>query len=325
MSFSLLIPNWKELNTVWSLSMNNECPSLSVAGWKVWRTTGRRRMSTTTLWQEKETSTGALCSPSTTCLLRRCWRIDRQTDSRVTPAETSMTLNLQQFQLLCWCRKITDMPSKHMYVFPSLSLSQVVVVRKRESIFSLDKTEQKLPAILILQVWDFETLSSDDFLGVCVCVCVWRLLHVYMSLSICTVYLTVHVCHVYVGTVELDLHGFPRGAKTAKSCKAEMLSEGLDRISIFQQKRARGWWPFSKSGELTVGSQAHTCCTKQSHKDWRTLLLSSVTCVLDPSGESGGRVPSRDSWGGGEKSGWPRPQRARATAKTEVRVRQCSE
>lgn len=45
-------------------------------------------------------------------------------------------------------------------------LSQVVVVKKRESIFSLDKTEQKLPAILILQVWDFETLSSDDFLGV---------------------------------------------------------------------------------------------------------------------------------------------------------------
>lgn len=46
-----------------------------------------------------------------------------------------------------------------------LYLSQVVVVRKRESIFSLDKTEQKIPAILILQVWDFETLSSDDFLG----------------------------------------------------------------------------------------------------------------------------------------------------------------
>lgn len=38
-------------------------------------------------------------------------------------------------------------------------------MRKRDNIFSLDKTEQKLPAILILQVWDFETLSSDDFLG----------------------------------------------------------------------------------------------------------------------------------------------------------------
>lgn len=205
---------------------------------------------------------------------------------------------------------------QHIYVL--LFLSQVVVVRKRESILSLDKTEQKLPAILILQVWDFETLSSDDFLGV------WRLLHVYTSLSICTVYLTVHVSRVCVGTVELDLHGFPRGAKTAKSCKADMLTEGLDRISIFQQKRARGWWPFSKSGELTVGSQTHTCRAKRSHTYWRTLLLSSVTCVLDPSGESGGRVPSCDSWGGRENSGWPSPQRAWAAAKTQVRVRQCS-
>lgn len=56
-----------------------------------------------------------------------------------------------------------------------------------------------------------------------------------------------------VGTVEIDLHSFPRGAKTAKSCKMEMLTDGTDRISIFQQKRSRGWWPFSKSGELTVG------------------------------------------------------------------------
>ncbi|KAM8750038.1 fer-1-like protein 6 [Acanthopagrus schlegelii] len=123
------------------------------------------------------------------------------------------------------------------FVFPFnyLPAEKVVVVRKRESIFSLDKTEQKLPAILILQVWDFETLSSDDFLG----------------------------------TVELDLHGFPRGAKTAKSCKAEMLSEGLDRISIFQQKRARGWWPFSKSGELTgkVEAEFHLVTAEEAEKN----------------------------------------------------------
>lgn len=53
----------------------------------------------------------------------------------------------------------------HLYLY---FFSQVIVVSKREHIFSLDKTEQKIPAILILQVWDFETLSSDDFLGVCV-------------------------------------------------------------------------------------------------------------------------------------------------------------
>jgi len=40
-----------------------------------------------------------------------------------------------------------------------------MVVSKRENIFSLEKTESKIPAELVLQVWDFERLSSDDFLG----------------------------------------------------------------------------------------------------------------------------------------------------------------
>lgn len=40
-----------------------------------------------------------------------------------------------------------------------------MVVTKRENIFSLEKTERKIPAELVLQVWDFERLSSDDFLG----------------------------------------------------------------------------------------------------------------------------------------------------------------
>uniref|UniRef100_A0A3B5BH22 C2 domain-containing protein n=1 Tax=Stegastes partitus TaxID=144197 RepID=A0A3B5BH22_9TELE len=124
---------------------------------------------------------------------------------------------------------LTGQKSSDIYV-------KVVVVRKRESIFSLDKTEQKLPAILILQVWDFETLSSDDFL-----------------------------------TLELNLHGFHRGAKTAKSCKSDMLTDGSERISIFQQKRARGWWPFSKSGELTlqgkVEAEFHLVVAEEAEKN----------------------------------------------------------
>uniref|UniRef100_A0A8C2A8K6 Fer-1 like family member 6 n=1 Tax=Cyprinus carpio TaxID=7962 RepID=A0A8C2A8K6_CYPCA len=106
------------------------------------------------------------------------------------------------------------------FVFPFnyMPAEKVVVVQKRESILSLDKTEQKIPAVLVMQVWDFERLSSDDFLG----------------------------------SVELDLHGFPRGAKSAKVCKMEMLTETMENISIFQQKRSKGWWPLIKAGELTV-------------------------------------------------------------------------
>ncbi|KAI3356016.1 hypothetical protein L3Q82_017285 [Scortum barcoo] len=123
---------------------------------------------------------------------------------------------------------------RFVFPFSYLPAEKVIVVRKRESIFSLDKTEQKLPAILIMQVWDFETLSSDDFLG----------------------------------TLELDLHGFPRGAKTAKSCKADLLTDVTERISIFQQKRARGWWPFSKSGELTgkVEAEFHLVTAEEAEK-----------------------------------------------------------
>ncbi|TKS67677.1 Fer-1-like protein 6 [Collichthys lucidus] len=85
------------------------------------------------------------------------------------------------------------------------------------------------------KVWDFETLSSDDFLG----------------------------------TVELDLHGFPRGAKTAKSCKVDMMTDGTEKISIFQQKRARGWWPFIKSGELTgkVEADFHLVTAEEAEKN----------------------------------------------------------
>lgn len=52
----------------------------------------------------------------------------------------------------------------------------------------------------------------------------------------------------------MNLNSFPRAAKSAKACdltKFENASED-SKISIFQQKRVRGWWPFAKSKELTV-------------------------------------------------------------------------
>ncbi|XP_067109609.1 fer-1-like protein 6 [Osmerus mordax] len=124
---------------------------------------------------------------------------------------------------------------RFVFPFSYLPTEKVVVVSKRESIFSLDKTEQKLPAILVLQVWDFERLSSDDFLG----------------------------------TVELDLHGFPRGAKSAKACKLDMLGDSMEKISIFQQKRSRGWWPFVKSEELTgkVEAEFHLLTAEERDKN----------------------------------------------------------
>uniref|UniRef100_A0A8B9DJQ5 Fer-1 like family member 6 n=1 Tax=Anser cygnoides TaxID=8845 RepID=A0A8B9DJQ5_ANSCY len=125
------------------------------------------------------------------------------------------------------------------FVFPFhyLPAEKQMVVSKRENIFSLEKTERKIPAELVLQVWDFERLSSDDFLG----------------------------------TLELNLNGFHRAAKSAKSCDLGMavaMSEE-NKISIFQQKRVRGWWPFVKAGELTgkVEAEFHLVTAEEAEKN----------------------------------------------------------
>lgn len=40
-----------------------------------------------------------------------------------------------------------------------------IVISKKESMFSWDETEYKIPPRLTLQVWDADHFSADDFLG----------------------------------------------------------------------------------------------------------------------------------------------------------------
>lgn len=65
---------------------------------------------------------------------------------------------------------------------------------------------------------------------------------------------------LFLGAIELDLNRFPRGAKTAKQCTIEMVKDEAEMpmVSIFKQKRIKGWWPFVARNEedefeLTVG------------------------------------------------------------------------
>ncbi|XP_051634415.1 fer-1-like protein 6 isoform X2 [Manacus candei] len=126
---------------------------------------------------------------------------------------------------------------RFVFPFQYLPAEKQIVVTKRENIFSLEKTERKIPAELVLQVWDFERLSSDDFLG----------------------------------TLELDLNGFPQAVKTAKSCDlgTVLAAREENKISIFQQKRVRGWWPFIKAGELTgkVEAEFHLVTAEEAEKN----------------------------------------------------------
>uniref|UniRef100_A0A7N6BS07 Otoferlin n=1 Tax=Anabas testudineus TaxID=64144 RepID=A0A7N6BS07_ANATE len=101
---------------------------------------------------------------------------------------------------------------RFVYPFDYLMAEEKIVISKKESMFAWDETEYKIPARLNLQVWDADHFSADDFLG----------------------------------AIELDLNRFPRGAKTAKQCTIEMVTnEGeMPMVSIFKQKRIKGWWPF---------------------------------------------------------------------------------
>lgn len=92
------------------------------------------------------------------------------------------------------------------FVFPFnyLPAEKVVVVQKRESILSLDKTEQKIPAVLVMQVWDFERLSSDDFLGknlfclTCLHLHLFYMHHVLPSTALLSLKHLILILHFYV-------------------------------------------------------------------------------------------------------------------------------
>lgn len=111
---------------------------------------------------------------------------------------------------------------RFIFQFDYLAAEEKMVIKKKESAFSIDETEYKVPPRLNLQVWDADHFSADDFLG---------------SLS-------------------LDLNRFPRGAKTSKKCSIDSF-RAMNKMSIFKLKRTKGWWPFiaksEKEGEELTG------------------------------------------------------------------------
>lgn len=54
---------------------------------------------------------------------------------------------------------------RYIFPFDYLAAEEKIVISKKESMFSWDETEYKIPARLTLQVWDADHFSADDFLG----------------------------------------------------------------------------------------------------------------------------------------------------------------
>lgn len=160
---------------------------------------------------------------------------------------------------------------RYLFPFDYLAAEEKIVISKKESMFSWDETEYKIPARLTLQIWDADHFSADDFLGA-------RLGPEQSrqgrgrqgqgepspGLGVQSIVPDVRTdSEVATGAIELDLNRFPRGAKTAKQCSMEMATGEVDvpLASIFKQKRIKGWWPLlarneNDEFELTVGTTA---------------------------------------------------------------------
>lgn len=54
---------------------------------------------------------------------------------------------------------------RFIFQFDYLAAEEKMVIKKKESAFSIDETEYKVPPRLNLQVWDADHFSADDFLG----------------------------------------------------------------------------------------------------------------------------------------------------------------
>ncbi|KAL6424890.1 hypothetical protein ACFW04_010045 [Cataglyphis niger] len=89
----------------------------------------------------------------------------------------------------------------------------VMIVRRRMSVFAKNEIEDKLPCKLHLQVWDSDHFSSDDFLG----------------------------------EVTLDLSRMPRGSPNSKNCTMKLLEPQLPTVNLFKVTRTKAWWPFARS------------------------------------------------------------------------------
>lgn len=106
---------------------------------------------------------------------------------------------------------------RFIFPFEYFPAEQLCTVSKKEHFWSLDNTEFRIPPKLLIQIWDNDKFSLDD----------------------------------YLGFAELDLHNTVVPAKVPQKCSLDMIPEykpmnslkTVKTASLFEQKSMRGWWP----------------------------------------------------------------------------------
>ncbi|CAK7319952.1 Fer-1-like protein 4 [Vulpes lagopus] len=105
---------------------------------------------------------------------------------------------------------------RFVFRFDYLPTEREVSVRRRPGPFALEEAEFRQPAVLVLQVWDYDCISANDFLG----------------------------------SLELQLPDMVRGARGPELCSVRLARDGAGpRCNLFRCCRLRGWWPVVKLRE----------------------------------------------------------------------------
>uniref|UniRef100_A0A667WPJ3 Myoferlin like n=1 Tax=Myripristis murdjan TaxID=586833 RepID=A0A667WPJ3_9TELE len=120
---------------------------------------------------------------------------------------------------------------RFIFGFDYLPAEQLCVVSRKEHFWNLDKTEFRVPPKLIIQIWDNDKFSLDD----------------------------------YLGAIELDLLNLIPPAKSPEKCSLKMipgmpgssLTKRPNPNSLFSQKSVRGWWPcmMEQDGKHVLGGK----------------------------------------------------------------------
>ncbi|KAM6147451.1 fer-1-like protein 4 [Erethizon dorsatum] len=105
---------------------------------------------------------------------------------------------------------------RFVFRFNYLPTEREVSIRRRPGPFALEEAEFRQPAVLVLQVWDYDRISANDFLG----------------------------------SLELQLPDMVRGARDPAQCSVRLAPDRAGpRCSLFRCRRLRGWWPVVKLRE----------------------------------------------------------------------------
>nr|XP_023482231.1 fer-1-like protein 4 [Equus caballus] len=105
---------------------------------------------------------------------------------------------------------------RFVFRFDYLPTEREVSVRRKPGPFALEEAEFRQPAVLVLQVWDYDRISANDFLG----------------------------------SLELQLPDMVRGAQGPELCSVRLAQDGTGpRCNLFRTRRLRGWWPVVKLRE----------------------------------------------------------------------------